>query len=64
MRDAVSLLEHFRLAGEEALITSYSALQEFILVCLKRQPVESAIEKLMRYPIIDINMSISEFFSK
>ena len=56
------LLEHFALAGEDALSTSYELIKEFALTCLKKpRPVDDIIRKIASNPIIDVNMSISEF---
>lgn len=61
MRDALSLLQLYSLAGEDALKTPYSYLQKFIFACLSHHKPEaiSLLSAIMEYPITDIQTSIN-----
>lgn len=59
MRDALSILEHYELAGPVSLKTSLKLLKKFILATIKREDPEEVIHQIMLYPIVDIKNSIS-----
>lgn len=59
MRDALSILEHFELAGPVALKTSLKLLKKFILLTLKNENPDETIHQIMLYPIVDIRNSVS-----
>ena len=59
MRDALSILEHYELAGPVALKTSLKLLKKFILLTLKNEDPDETIHQIMLYPIVDIKNSVS-----
>ncbi len=58
MRNALSILEAFSLAGPIALRTSLQLLKKFVLACLKKEPYEEILQQVMLYPLLDIRESV------
>lgn len=63
MRNAMSLLQLYSLAGEKALSTSYGLIYKFFSQCLghKTDEAQDTLKEIMKYPVIDIRMSINTF---
>lgn len=61
MRDAMSILQLYSLAGEEVLKTPTALLVKFIFACLKkdRSLAVSLIPEIMKYPTTDISTSVA-----
>ena len=65
MRDALSILQLYALAGEDALKTPYSLLIKFIYQSLqhKKQEAESTMYAILEFPVTDIVTGISSLLS-
>lgn len=65
MRDALSLLQLYSLAGEDALKTPYHSFVKFIFACLKKKKEEanSLLQAILEYPVTDIQTAINSFLS-
>lgn len=63
MRDALSCLEHFSIAGEEAFKTSIQDFRRYVLKCLKHEEKEQVLISLLQYPLHDIQASIRYFLT-
>lgn len=69
MRDALSGLQLYQVAGKEALTTSYELVRSFLIGCFMRpqdptspyHPTKQAIESIMRYPMYDVVNSIQAY---
>lgn len=59
MRDALSILEHYELAGSVALKTPLRSLKKFILLSLKHEDIEDVLKDILSYPLVDIRSSVS-----
>lgn len=59
MRDALSVLEHFELAGDVALKTPINLLKKFVVYSLQRKPVKDLIHEIMLFSVTDIRSSLS-----
>lgn len=62
VRDAMQLLQHFSMAGDAALASSYSTLREFLLCTLSFTPAadpQELLSRIMQYPISDIKDSVA-----
>lgn len=64
MRDALSCLEHYSIAGEEAFKTSIQDFRRYVLKCLKHEDKEEVLHQLMQYPLHDIQASIRHFLTQ
>lgn len=63
MRDALSILEHYSIAGELALKTSIADFRKFILLLLQKKECEDVLRQLLQYPLHDIQASIRYFLT-
>lgn len=63
MRNAMSLLQLYSLAGEQALASSYNLLIKFFSQCLKHNTEEasSTLLSILKFPVTDIRASIYSF---
>ena len=61
MRNALSVLEHFSIAGDEAIRTPQSDVKQYFLNCLKKQPTDDVILRIMQYPLLDVQAAIRDF---
>lgn len=61
MRDALSFLQLYEIAGPIALKSSLASIREFFQKALSRSSVEDVLHQLMMYPIVDIKNSLSVF---
>lgn len=63
MRDALSLLQLYSLAGEDALKSSYNQIVKFFRCALgkKEQEANILIQEIMGYPIVDVRNSLYIF---
>lgn len=59
MRDALSILEHYELAGSVALKTPLRSLKKFIFLSLKHEDIEDVLKDILSYPLVDIRSSVS-----
>lgn len=59
MRDALSILEHFALAGPAALKTPLRLLKKLVLFSLQKKDTSEIIHEVLLYPIVDVRSSIS-----
>lgn len=59
MRDALSILEHYELAGPVALKTSLRLLKKYVVKCIQKQFSEETLQEILLYPITDVRGSIS-----
>lgn len=63
MRDAVTLLEQYTIAGEEVLRTSLKDIRKYVLTVLQKKPADDIIAKIAEYPLIDVQSSIRYFLT-
>lgn len=63
MRDALSLLQLYSLAGDEALRSSYFSIVKFFRFALQKklQEAELSLTDILTYPIVDIRNSLYIF---
>lgn len=59
MRDALSFLELFEIAGPVALKSSLKFLKSYLLKCLKKEDIEDDLKEIMSYPMVDVKNSLS-----
>lgn len=63
MRDALSILEHYSIAGELALKTSITDFRKFILCLLQKKDCEDILRQVLQYSLYDIQASIRYFLT-
>jgi DNA polymerase III subunit gamma/tau len=59
LRDALSILECFALAGDDALKSPIIYLKRFIVAILKHQDSDSLLQSIMCFPTVDIRNAIN-----
>ena len=61
MRNALSILQHYAMIGEDAVQSSYVDLENYMRRCLAGDCTAEHISALYKYPVADITVSVSRF---
>jgi len=60
-RNAMQLLDKYRMIGADALITAYASFRHFVLTCVRKQDTVTDLAALSAFTIVDINLAINQF---
>lgn len=61
VRNAMQLLDHFAMVGDEAIKTPYNLISKIILQSIRNENISTALSELELYPLPDVRQSLNLF---
>lgn len=64
MRNALSILEHFSIAGSRALDTPITDIDLYFKCCFAKREVDEVVMRIMQYPLLEVQECLRNFIKK